>query len=197
MVAVELVARDTKGTREAVLSLGCVQFDSVRRVYEARQSQSVTQRLSQTNLISIFMPQKVIISLRMKLSVQKKLNVGFLFAWVWVLEINKQLKNLFFLYIYVSLKLILPRSELNSSMCVARMTRDMLNLLFSGLKGQAVTPHPQNQDAPSLTNWRMLCSLRRRWLQNSCNHTSTILFKKGTKGWLFILSKRWCKLMIF
>ena len=82
MVAVELVARDTKGTREAVLSLGCVQFDSVRRVYEARQSQSVTQRLSQTNLISIFMPQKVIISLRMKLSVQKKLNVGFLFAWV-------------------------------------------------------------------------------------------------------------------
>ena len=59
MVAVELVARDTKGTREAVLSLGCVQFDSVRRVYDARQSQSVTQRLSQTNLISIFMPQKV------------------------------------------------------------------------------------------------------------------------------------------
>lgn len=70
MVAVELVARDTKGTREAVLNLGCVQFDSVRRVYEARQSQSVTQRLSQTNLISIFMPQKVIISFRMKTSVQ-------------------------------------------------------------------------------------------------------------------------------
>ena len=59
MVAVELVARDIKGKREAVLSLGCVQFDSVRRVYDARQSQSVTQRLSQTNLISIFMPQKV------------------------------------------------------------------------------------------------------------------------------------------
>ena len=82
MVAVELVARDTKGTREAVLSLGCVQFDSVRRVYEARQSQSVTQRLSQTNLISIFMPQKVIISLRMKMSVQKRLDVGFVFARV-------------------------------------------------------------------------------------------------------------------
>ena len=63
MVAVELVARDIKGKREAVLSLGCVQFDSVRRVYDARQSQSVTQRLSQTNLISIFMPQKVIFSL--------------------------------------------------------------------------------------------------------------------------------------
>ena len=80
MVAVELVARDTKGTREAVLSLGCEQFDSVRRVYEARQSQSVTQRLSQTNLISIFMPQKVIISLRIKLRVQKRLDLGFVFA---------------------------------------------------------------------------------------------------------------------
>ena len=59
MAAVELVARDCKGTIEAVLSLGCVQYDSLRRVYDARQSQSVSQRLSQTNLISIFISQKV------------------------------------------------------------------------------------------------------------------------------------------
>jgi len=54
MVAVELVATDLKGTIEAVLSLGCVQYDSVRRVHEARASQTVSQRLSQTNLLSIF-----------------------------------------------------------------------------------------------------------------------------------------------
>merc|ERR1740128_90477 len=58
MVAVELVARDCKGSIEAVLSLGCVHYDSVRRVYDARQSQSVSQRLSQTNLISMFVTQK-------------------------------------------------------------------------------------------------------------------------------------------
>ena len=59
MVAVELVARDCKGSIEAVLSLGCVQYEAVRRVYDARQSQTVSQRLSQTNLISIFISQKV------------------------------------------------------------------------------------------------------------------------------------------
>ena len=36
MVAVELVARDAKGTVEAVLSLGCVQYEPVKRVYDAR-----------------------------------------------------------------------------------------------------------------------------------------------------------------
>ena len=30
MVAVELVARDTRGSLEAVLSLGCIQYDSTR-----------------------------------------------------------------------------------------------------------------------------------------------------------------------
>ena len=30
MVAVELVARDTRGSMEAVLSLGCIQYDSTR-----------------------------------------------------------------------------------------------------------------------------------------------------------------------
>ena len=59
MVAVELVATDLKGTIEAVLSLGCVQYDSVRRVHEARASQTVSQRLSQTNLLSIFVTAKV------------------------------------------------------------------------------------------------------------------------------------------
>ena len=59
MVAVELVATDLKGTIEAVLSLGCVQYDSVRRVHEARASQTVSQRLSQTNLLSIFGTSKV------------------------------------------------------------------------------------------------------------------------------------------
>ena len=59
MVAVELVATDLKGTIEAVLSLGCVQYDSVRRVHEARASQTVSQRLSQTNLLSIFGTAKV------------------------------------------------------------------------------------------------------------------------------------------
>lgn len=54
MVAVELVARDTRGSLEAVLSLGCIQYDSTRRVYDARTSQSVGQRLSQTNLLSMF-----------------------------------------------------------------------------------------------------------------------------------------------
>ena len=60
MVAVELVATDLKGTIEAVLSLGCVQYDSVRRVHEARASQTVSQRLSQTNLLSIFGTAKVL-----------------------------------------------------------------------------------------------------------------------------------------
>ena len=32
MVAVELVARDTRGSMEAVLSLGCIQYDSTRSV---------------------------------------------------------------------------------------------------------------------------------------------------------------------
>jgi len=54
MVAVELVASDSKGSIEAVLFLGCIQYDSVRRVYDARTSQTVGQRLSQTNLMSIF-----------------------------------------------------------------------------------------------------------------------------------------------
>ena len=61
MVAVELVATDHKGSIEAVLSLGCVQYDCVRRVYEARASQTVSQRLSQTNLLSIFSSAKVLI----------------------------------------------------------------------------------------------------------------------------------------
>ena len=36
MVAVELVARDSKGSVEAVLSLGTVQYEPVHRVYDAR-----------------------------------------------------------------------------------------------------------------------------------------------------------------
>ena len=32
MVAVELVARDTRGSLEAVLSLGCIQYDSTRYI---------------------------------------------------------------------------------------------------------------------------------------------------------------------
>ena len=59
MVAVELVATDTKGSVEAVLSLGCVQYDCVRRVYDTRASQTVSQRLSQTNIMSMFSTAKV------------------------------------------------------------------------------------------------------------------------------------------
>ena len=58
MVAVELVASDSRGGVEAVLSLGCVQYDCVRRGWEARASQTVGQRLSQTNLLSMFGPTK-------------------------------------------------------------------------------------------------------------------------------------------
>jgi len=54
MVAVELVAQDVRGSIESVLSLGCIQYDSTRRVYDSRTSQSVGQRLSQTNLLSMF-----------------------------------------------------------------------------------------------------------------------------------------------
>jgi hypothetical protein len=54
MVSVELVAIDNKRAIESVLFLGCVQYDSVRRVYDARTSQTVGQRLSQTNLLSMF-----------------------------------------------------------------------------------------------------------------------------------------------
>ena len=36
MVSVELVAIDNKRAIESVLFLGCAQYDSVRRVYDAR-----------------------------------------------------------------------------------------------------------------------------------------------------------------
>ena len=59
MVAVELVAVDSKDRRETVVWLGCVHYDGVRRVWEARSSQTVSQRLSQTNLLSMFGQTKV------------------------------------------------------------------------------------------------------------------------------------------
>ena len=60
MVAVELVAVDSKDRREMVVWLGCVHYDGVRRVWETRSSQTVSQRLSQTNLLSMFGQTKVI-----------------------------------------------------------------------------------------------------------------------------------------
>ena len=54
MVAVELVASDARASLETVVWLGCVQYDGVRRVWETRTSQTVSQRLSQTNLLSMF-----------------------------------------------------------------------------------------------------------------------------------------------
>ena len=59
MVAVELVAVDSKDRREMVVWLGCVHYDGVRRVWETRSSQTVSQRLSQTNLLSMFGQTKV------------------------------------------------------------------------------------------------------------------------------------------
>ena len=77
MVAVELVAAGNKESLETVVWLGkntvyiqlscqnyfgnagCVQYDGVRRVWETRTSQTVSQRLSQTNLLSIFGQTKV------------------------------------------------------------------------------------------------------------------------------------------
>ena len=59
MVAVELVAVDSKEGREMVVWLGCVHYDGVRRVWETRSSQTVSQRLSQTNLLSMFGQTKV------------------------------------------------------------------------------------------------------------------------------------------
>lgn len=59
MVAVELVAVDSKDRRETVVWLGCVHYDGVRRVWETRSSQTVSQRLSQTNLLSMFGQTKV------------------------------------------------------------------------------------------------------------------------------------------
>ena len=64
MVAVELVAVDSKDRREMVVWLGCVHYDGVRRVWETRSSQTVSQRLSQTNLLSMFGQTKVIRELR-------------------------------------------------------------------------------------------------------------------------------------
>ena len=63
MVAVELVAVDSKNRLETVVWLGCVQYDGVRRVWETRTSQTVSQRLSQTNLLSIFGQTKVNITI--------------------------------------------------------------------------------------------------------------------------------------
>ena len=60
MVAVELVAVDSKEGREMVVWLGCVHYDGGKRVWETRSSQTVSQRLSQTNLLSMFGQTKVI-----------------------------------------------------------------------------------------------------------------------------------------
>ena len=59
MIAVEVVAVDSKAALETVVWLGCVQYDGLRRVWETRASQTVSQRLSQTNLLSIFGQSKV------------------------------------------------------------------------------------------------------------------------------------------
>ena len=59
MIAVEVVAVDSKAALESVVWLGCVQYDGLRRVWETRTSQTVSQRLSQTNLLSIFGQSKV------------------------------------------------------------------------------------------------------------------------------------------
>ena len=59
MIAVEVVAVDCKAALETVVWLGCVQYDGLRRVWETRASQTVSQRLSQTNLLSIFGTSKV------------------------------------------------------------------------------------------------------------------------------------------
>ena len=60
MIAVEVVAVDSKAALESVVWLGCVQYDGLRRVWETRTSQTVSQRLSQTNLLSIFGQSKVL-----------------------------------------------------------------------------------------------------------------------------------------
>ena len=54
MVSVELVASDSRSSVETVVWLGCVQYEGVRRGWETRTSQTVSQRLSQTNLLSMF-----------------------------------------------------------------------------------------------------------------------------------------------
>ena len=59
MIAVEVVAVESKAAVETVVWLGCVQYDGLRRVWESRASQTVSQRLSQTNLLSIFGQSKV------------------------------------------------------------------------------------------------------------------------------------------
>ena len=59
MIAVEVVAVDSKAALETVVWLGCVQYDGLRRVWETRTSQTVSQRLSQTNLLSMFGQSKV------------------------------------------------------------------------------------------------------------------------------------------
>ena len=70
MVAVELVAVDSKDRREMVVWLGCVHYDGVRRVWETRSSQTVSQRLSQTNLLSMFGQTKVMGSESLEILVQ-------------------------------------------------------------------------------------------------------------------------------
>ena len=55
----EVVAVESKAGVESVVWLGCVQYDGLRRVWESRASQTVSQRLSQTNLLSIFGQSKV------------------------------------------------------------------------------------------------------------------------------------------
>ena len=59
MLAVEVVAVESKAAVETVVWLGCVQYDGLRKVWESRASQTVSQRLSQTNLLSIFGQSKV------------------------------------------------------------------------------------------------------------------------------------------